>query len=71
MECMNGCPVGDQPCLIDCLFAGSQESQDLYMAVLDCIVAACGEEMPVECQYEALDFGGACWPQLEACMNDM
>ena len=64
-ECMAGCADGDSGCTTVCYYSGSAEGEDTYDAMIQCVVAACGEEPTAECWDEALAAG--CQAEALAC----
>jgi len=57
-ECMGGCVSGDSGCNTVCYFSGTNEAEDDYDAMIDCVIDNCGDDPTAECWDDVL--AGAC-----------
>lgn len=64
----------DQTCAQNCLNSATANARSLLQAVFTCINANCDENLPeqdwINCANAAINAGGACETQTNACMND-
>ena len=63
--CMSDCPEGESGCTALCYFKGLPAAQDMYEAMIDCILAVCGDEPTDECWEQAI--AGDCQAESAAC----
>ncbi|MBM4353890.1 MAG: hypothetical protein FJ109_08855 [Deltaproteobacteria bacterium] len=67
-DCMDTCAPTDQACFSTCYQSGTKEAQGEFGAIVDCVMAECGEEPTPECEDTAL--AGVCAEVHALCMGE-
>jgi hypothetical protein len=66
IECVIGCDENPD-CYEDCIALGTEEAQDLFWGLMDCIFEECGEEPTPDCMEQVQEEGAACYDELTTC----
>jgi len=69
LECQQDCPDDDTICATQCIVYGSIQGQNMFDAIVDCIVEQCGEDATVECQNDAIKGKGLCAKLFDTCID--
>lgn len=68
-ECYWGCAEGDEACNNQCWLSASPAARNQYLAIVQCLQVACGENASDQCIMQALYYG-ACqdvWNECDEC----
>lgn len=49
IDCMSACPSDDQVCSQACYYDGTLDAQAQYLAIVNCVIEQCGEDLPPDC----------------------
>ena len=65
--CQEDCAPNDQICFLQCIVYGSIEAQNMFDAIVDCVVEECADDVTPECENQAIE--GPCHTLYDECVE--